>query len=595
MVDHEADCGREGQDENEAERLVVSSGHGWKTLIGRGAKRLYIGAGQSYSLALSHAPYETRPAQDLTRFPMTQSSVSRAGLLLLAVFSFTLFVVPAVKDRGLTIHEAVLPQTSRSMYYDGDLVIPKRGTAPWLENPPLPQWVTVGLCHVFGTCDEVWVSRVGTALTGTALVVTVVFIAATFYGPGFGLMAGFVMATTYQVIRYSSLAEDEIYLALMVALAILAFVRLEFAGPQPKPFRPVDLVGKRPFGYVVLFLLLGMTNLTKGVVFGPVMALIPIAVFLILTLDVHRITRYFWLWGVVIFLVVGSAWPALTVARHPGALELWGFDLFGRLSGDYEVINQPVWYYLRALPEATAPWILLAPLGFWLTRQRAIREATSPERFLWVWAIAFPLVLTIPSGKHSHYLLHGLVPWVILATIALDAIWNRIARPGWQPRVAGVALFGFFGCLFAWGQWQHRGTHHFDAVMMRAVKDEVPAEAQMLADMDVIGLRQFHILMYLPADTIPVHNLTFLRDDRIKGDTAYIVTRYRKRDQFAPYADYRVLLQSERTDSSSEPDALLTLFELKFKPGVERVDTSGIYISPMQAMHRTPGPYLPPQ
>ena len=73
-------------------------------------------------------------------------------LLLLTVFCLALFTIPAIVDRGLTVHEAVLPQSARTMYHGGDYLVPRRGTAPWLENPPLPQWVTVGLCHVVGTC-----------------------------------------------------------------------------------------------------------------------------------------------------------------------------------------------------------------------------------------------------------------------------------------------------------------------------------------------------------------------------------------------------------------------------------------------------------
>ncbi len=525
-------------------------------------------------------------------FLSTQSGL-RGPLIVLIVFSLALFVVPAVKDRGLTIHEAVLPQSARSMYYDSDFVVPKRGTAPWLENPPLPQWFTVGLCHLVGSCDEVWIARLGVAIAGTALVVTVVFIGATLFNPATGILSGFVMATSYQVIRYSSLAEDEIYLALMVALAVLAFVRAEFRGPPVNAWKLMDVVNNRSAVIWCFFLLVGMTNLTKGLVFGPVMALIPVGFFLLLTLDVHRIMRYVWLWGIVLFFLVAGLWPYFLLQRHPDVLELWGFDLFGRLSGSYTDINQPVWYYGPAIIEAIAPWILIAPLGLMLTFRAARSDASSPERFLWIWAIFFPLVLTIPSGKHHHYLLHGLVPWAIINALALQWLWRRYARPGWSARMAGVVLFSLLGVLFATAQWLYRGTHHDDAVMLRKVQTLVPADAQIIADMDVIGLRQFHTLMYLPADTIPIHNLTYLRDKRITDEVVYLVTRHRKRTQMDPYGDYTVLLQSDRTDRSSEPDALLTLYELKLHPGIQKLDSSDVYISPMQAMHRDPGPYLP--
>ena len=129
--------------------------------------------------------------------------------------------------------------------------------------------------------------------------------------------------------------------------------------------------------------------------------------------------------------------------------------------------------------------------------------------------------------------------------------------------------------------------------MLRTANEMIPAGSVILADMDVVGLRGFHSMMYLPATTIPIHNLTYLRDDRITGDVAYLVTRHAKHEQIAPYGTYEVLLQSARTDRSTEKDALLTLFKIKLDPGIERLDSSGVYISPMQAMHREDGPFLP--
>src|SRR5438105_2638891 len=137
--------------------------------------------------------------------------------------------------------------------------------------------------------------------------------------------------------------------------------------------------------------------------------------FLIWNGDLRRITYYLWFWGWLAFVAVAVAWPLAAYSRYPDVVDLWLFDHVGRLDGAYQAISEPFWYYLKVLPSEIAPWTLVIPIGLWLTRARALHTRYSPERFLWCWAILTPLVFSIPSGKHHHYLLHCLAPWAVLA------------------------------------------------------------------------------------------------------------------------------------------------------------------------------------
>src|SRR5205823_1949053 len=112
----------------------------------------------------------------------------------------------------------------------------------WLENPPLPQWITVAIGAVLGGCDRVCVVRIGPALAATLTVLLVARMAAGWFGRHVGILSGIVLATTYEFTQYAWLAEDEIYLCALCTLAIDAFVRVEFnrnTGPA---------VGLNPFG-----------------------------------------------------------------------------------------------------------------------------------------------------------------------------------------------------------------------------------------------------------------------------------------------------------------------------------------------------------
>ena len=150
----------------------------------------------------------------------------------------------------------------------------------------------------------------------------------------------------------------------------------------------------RPWAVVGLFAAAGLTNLTKGIGFGPLMVFIPVSAFILFTGRLSVIRRYLWAWGVILFLLLGLWWPLAITLEVPGAIELWLYDLVGRTSGDYALMSKPFWYYAVALLQVNAPWILLAPVAFAATWRTALSNRESPERFLWVWAFSIPVVLS---------------------------------------------------------------------------------------------------------------------------------------------------------------------------------------------------------
>ena len=171
-------------------------------------------------------------------------SLTRRDLLTLITYSVLLFGVAIVSGRPLTLHECVLPQTARSMFADHDFVIPKINghiatsadntmpSEPWVESPPLPQWITVALATPFGRCDSEAIVRIGPMLVGTLVVLLTAWMATLWYGRSSGLLAGLVLATTLEFTRYSWLAEDEIYLCGIVTAVVALFVKIEFGGGQ---------------------------------------------------------------------------------------------------------------------------------------------------------------------------------------------------------------------------------------------------------------------------------------------------------------------------------------------------------------------------
>lgn len=579
-----------------------------------------------------------------------QATLKRSDYTFLALFCLLFFGLSLIGGRPLTMHEGVLPQSAREMFADHDWIVPKNGGRPWLESPPLPQWITVGIASVMGRCDEVWIVRIGPALMGTCAVLLVAWMAAGWHGRTIGLLSGFVFATMYEFAQYSWLAEDEIFLCALVTAAVAMFVRVEFFRGDSAAEGSRHFFGPRPWRLLTFFVVLGMTNLAKGLLFGTAMALIPIAGFLLWNADWRRISYYFWFWGWLAFVAIACAWPLAAQARYPDVTDLWFFDHVGRLDGEYKALTKPVWYYLKALPGEIAPWTVVVPFGLWLTRTKALRERYSPERFLWCWAILTPAVFSIPSGKNHHYLLHCLAPWAVLAAPALLwlrerllarparlrnplnsliilaipgllALWllrAKIAGPDWlvpallvgwplavvllswslvhpNARVAATGLFGFVTAGFCAGHL-YAGAYadqcREDTAFLRQVRELVPPDRQLVINSQMGSLDEFRIQFYLDERAVPLHNLTFLADERIHEGEVFVVARSGERSQIAEFGETEVVLQSARTRREKSVADRLTLFRLHFDEDRPRVSSRDVRISPMQTAGRAAGPFL---
>ena len=576
-----------------------------------------------------------------------EPGLARNDFLLLAACCLAFFGFSLVGGRPLTMHEGVLPQSAREMLADHDFVVPKNGGRPWLESPPLPQWTTVALYSLFGSGDQLWVARIGPALMGTLSVLLLAWMAGRLFGRTIGLLSGGVFATMYELVQYSWLAEDEIFLCALVTLAVSAFVWVEYVRADSAAPGSRNFFGARPWSLLLFFLALGATNLAKGIAFGTVMAAVSMATTLLWNRDFRRISFYCWFWGWLAYGAVALAWPLAAWLRYPDVVNVWFFDHMGRLDGDYQAITKPLWYYAKTLPGEIAPWTLIAPLGLWLTARTAFGERYSPWRFVWCWAIATPVVFSLPQGKNHHYLLHCIAPWGMLSAVALvwlhkkittqpaikpwvgptvaaavaatalivvrhklpdpwlfptlltvvpttlaAAVW-AVAQP--RPRFAAGALFGVIALGFCGGHW-YAGAYadlcRDDTAFLAKVRQIAKPDDQVFVDTKLGSLDEFRILYYLDGRTKALHNLSFLADSQIAKPQVLVVARASAESQLEPFGDVELVAQSAKTRREKSPADRFTLFRLTYRPDRPRVSTAAVRISPMQVMQREEGPFL---
>ncbi|HUU21665.1 MAG TPA: phospholipid carrier-dependent glycosyltransferase [Phycisphaerae bacterium] len=572
-------------------------------------------------------------------------------LALLAGFALAVFCFSLVGGRPLTMHEARLPQTAREMLSGGDWVIPRCGGRPWLERPPLPIWITAGVGFVFGGEATEWIYRIPSALCGCGVVLMTGWMAGRWFGRTVGLLTGLMLATMFEFVSYAWLAEQDIFLCAAVTGAIALFVRAELSGGPAEGPRPMEHpLGRRPWAVLLLFVVLGLTNLAKGLAFGTAMALIPMAGFLLANRDRKGILRYLWVWGWAVFLLISLAWPLVAYLHYPDVLDLWKFDHFGRLSGAYASITQAPWYYLVQLPGELAPWTPVALIGLVLACRRAFTVRRSPESFLLCWAVLPIVVFSIPPGKHHHDLLSCLPPWSVLAGLGLVWVRDRVfalpqrARhpliplavlgmgggialwllapllhaPTWA-RIAAVVAWPLCVAAFGLGLYRRNGRtmmaslllvivtgyfglHAFylprsdqtaeDTRFLRKVPSVVQPGVPLMINADAsMALDVFRVQFYLPDSAVTLHNLTWLLDEAITAPEVYVVARARQELELRRYGALAPVLQSRRSRRETSPADRLTLFHLAFRRDLKRYPRPK-HVSPMQAMSREPGPNL---
>jgi 4-amino-4-deoxy-L-arabinose transferase-like glycosyltransferase len=587
--------------------------------------------------------------------------------LILVTLVAALYGTAALSGRPLSIHEARIPQLAREMASGhGDWILPQSAGRPWLERPPLPHWFTAASMAAFGRTDSLWVARLPAALMGGLIVLTGAWMSARWFGRQLGLLAGMVIATSYELYQYSTLAEDDIYLGAVAVACMAMFVRSEWpSGEQPN--EAIDappraglaewaraFVGWREWSTVLFFVLLGLTNLAKGPLVGALPIIGTVGAFLLWNRDARRVRHFTWLWGWLIFLALTAAWPWWAQRHYPDIWDNWRFDYVGQYEGgDPSAARQwdePVWHYLEKLPGALAPWTVATVIGLAFTARRAWSIPRSPERFLWCWAWAGLIVLSLPARKHHHYLVPIITPWAILAAMGLLPVgrWLMAADPrergrkpmfgllvlgvpgavalallhGKLPGGAGSAavlaaawlgcvgmfyvglsradtrwlvasiVVGFVVCA-GWVQLVVAGRDERTRAQMdllRQVEAAVPAGELVRINSDVASLEFFRLQFSLRRPSELLHNLTYLRDRDLSTPVVYVVTRAEDEPGLAQLGDVTRIAQESPTRREPRPGQRFSLFRVVLSPELARYPRPP-YVGVMQAMGRKRGPW----
>jgi 4-amino-4-deoxy-L-arabinose transferase-like glycosyltransferase len=568
---------------------------------------------------------------------------------LLVLLALLLFGYETISGKPLTMHEARLPQCSREMLASGEWLLPRSGERPWLERPPFPHWVELIAGHIFGGLEKVWVVRIPPALMGLLTLLAVAWTAARLFGRKIAMLSAVALATMYEFYFYAGQAEDDIFLAFLAAVCVAAFVATEFPVGGNAPDARRHFFGNRRWTVWLFFTVLGMTSLAKGPLVGAIELVAATGMFLLVSWREGRITRYLWLWGWILFAVLTAGWSVYAGSVYPSLWANYKYDYTGPFG------HEPVWYYFAAILWTTAPWTPLWLLGIFLVWPRKGEKLTPEKRFLLCWALLPLLAISIPSRKHHHYLVPILPAFAVLAAFGAQRVGEMIrdaapkkivgTLPGLLLGIAGFAAFAvlaflqkipgplwaslgvgatFLLCLTgigfalgkkdarmvlvtlcagmvvfcAWGQSVLGRLDEYkngDIAFIERVRRIVPADKPLM--IEAFGsLDFFRFQFYSRPDAVLLHNVTYLRDERIKADQVYVIARAYRRPFLLQLGDCQTIDASSRARREISPEKRFTLYLLTFKPGLQRYPAPKVSV--LQALDRgvyeQEGPYCGP-
>jgi len=571
-------------------------------------------------------------------------SLRGKDFLILALFSLLFSGSSLVFVHILSTHETAHCENVREMFATGEWLIPQYGGRPWLERPPVPHWLTAAGVAVYGHSDPERSYRIGSILFSTLALLVFGWAVASCLGRTLGLMSAVILGTMREFAAYASGPEADIFLACTVTMAGALLLRLLFA-PEARE-KHLSFWGKRSGSTIIFFCLLGAMNAMKGPLFGMIFIGLAISGWALWNRKYQELKPLVWIWGWLATLVIGAAWPVYAYLQFPDILDLWAIDYGVRWQKGY--LGEPFWYYFAQQPWNLFPWAISTFIGLIVTFSR-VRQGDSMLRLTWCWAILPVLFFSLFKGKHHHYMLSCMAPAAVLAAIGAQAFWRSLhAKPSWLnwPLLA-LPLIGLPGAIAVillrnklpettWAPWffavawpmyafavwwmalrkngqtafvgicllfclanvavrayrsEYMNHYECDKEFVRDVLVAAPADRPVYVLNELHPLWSSWMLFYAGDRVKLLHNITYLRDEKIHDRQVHLIARPSDLPALAEYGTTQEVVHSRAMRALNHASNPYTLYVLELHPNLPKTSAE-VRMTPLQATGRTPGPYL---
>ncbi|PIE33608.1 hypothetical protein CSA56_10855 [candidate division KSB3 bacterium] len=339
--------------------------------------------------------------------------------------------------------EARRAEVSREMVVSGNWAVPHLNGEPFITKPPLYYWSAAMMFTLTGEFDELS-ARLPSIISGTLGVLVTYLWAGTIFSPRIGLLAGFILGTSFLYVGMARSAEVDMMLTLFTTSTLYFFTLGHCYGKtgQQKSSRSL-------FFFLLSTVCLALGTLTKYPI-GVAVPLLAIVAFVIATRDsrVWRIAKPWWL--LLAFLLLILPWFVMMYVQIPNFFDILYQETFGRYTNPGGTPHKESIYFYVPTLGAFAPWILFFP-GIILSLWSHYRQAKLSRYHLFI-VIAFVMTFLLFSsvGSKREYYLLPLYPFLAILTAKY---WDEYlaarahSTERWLWKSMAFPLVGFSGLL----------------------------------------------------------------------------------------------------------------------------------------------------
>jgi 4-amino-4-deoxy-L-arabinose transferase-like glycosyltransferase len=316
------------------------------------------------------------------------------------------------------------------MFRTGNWVTPlidrPEGLVPFWGKPPLQLWLTSLSYHVFGVSE--WSARLPSFLVAIGVVAATAWFARRLWGGRVAVLAAVVLSSAALFFMFSGTCVLDILLTASVTGAMIAFARFAEDGSH-----------RRAWG-LGFFFWLAVGALAKGPI-ALVLVGLAIGAWLTLVRRWRLLAALPWFWGLLLFFAVAAPWYILAERATPGFLRYFLINehFLRYVTEDYGDLygNGRTWPYGASwvmLLVALLPWTVLATVALIrLFRGRKLAAALRDDAWLayaLIWGLTPPCFFMLARQVLLTYVLPGFPGLAIAAAVGLDRWMRSDAAPG---------------------------------------------------------------------------------------------------------------------------------------------------------------------
>jgi 4-amino-4-deoxy-L-arabinose transferase-like glycosyltransferase len=349
--------------------------------------------------------------------------ISRTASLLIVAAVWAALYLPLLGSSELRGEEGKRVLPAVQMLERSDYLVPYLGARPYLNKPPLVNWIVAMSFRVFGVRNE-WSARLPSAIFVLLVAVALATLGRTKLGALGSTIAAVCWLTTLELIDKSRTIEIDAINASLFALSL--FFWLIFWQQNRSPW----------LTFTVPWIFLGVGFLAKG----PGLLLFFYFILLAVLWRTGRLRELFqpahWT-GVLIMLTIVAAWgiPYFFAVRFQSLGEVWSHEVAAVVHGEIgRAENWPLNF-----PRGIAfflPWILLLPFVR-LDKIDNLVERETVRGLAWGSFVLFVVVILLP-GTLPRYVLPLVAPmsWLIGVAAANDAFEWKLKLGHFRIRIS---------------------------------------------------------------------------------------------------------------------------------------------------------------